>query len=196
MWPDKRSSIIKPTSRRSLIDSDGDTTPRLSFSCKSPARSQLNIFNPKTWYLTEVHLFRCWIHHGHDGSTIKFYFQKHPSHFASSSFVKTKHFFSKAKLSITKTFCKTWIQREVIIFKEGNAGIGLAHNFYHLMHQASEKDFKRNKEVTNAPGLALCYWWIRLGSVDIKIETAACLMFLRWWWWSLPFFYFNFLHIF
>jgi hypothetical protein len=26
------------------------------------------------------------------------------------------------------------------------------------MHQASEKDFKRNKEVANATGLALCYW--------------------------------------
>jgi hypothetical protein len=29
MWPVKRSSIIKPTSLRSLIDSDGDTTSRL-----------------------------------------------------------------------------------------------------------------------------------------------------------------------
>ena len=27
-----------------------------------------------------------------------------------------------------------------------------------LSNQASEKDFKRNKEVANAPGLALCYW--------------------------------------
>jgi hypothetical protein len=26
------------------------------------------------------------------------------------------------------------------------------------MHQASEKDLKRNKEVANAPGLALFYW--------------------------------------
>jgi hypothetical protein len=26
------------------------------------------------------------------------------------------------------------------------------------MHQVGEKDFKRNKEVANAPGLALCYW--------------------------------------
>ena len=42
--------------------------------------------------------------------------------------------------------------------KEGNAGIGLAHNSYHLVHKASEKDFKKNKEVANAPGLALCYW--------------------------------------
>jgi hypothetical protein len=29
------------------------------FSCKSPARSQLNYFKPKVWYLAEVHLFRC-----------------------------------------------------------------------------------------------------------------------------------------
>jgi hypothetical protein len=44
---------------------------------------------------------------------------------------------------------------------EGNAGIGLAHNSYHLIHQASEKDFKSNKEVANAPGLALRFfrWW-------------------------------------
>jgi hypothetical protein len=72
--------------------------------------------------------------------------------------VKTKHFsFSRANLSIRKTFCKIGIQRKVIKFKEGNAGIVLAHNSYHLMHQASEKDFKRNKEVANAPWLALCY---------------------------------------
>jgi hypothetical protein len=48
------------------------------------------------------------------------------------------------------------------------------------MHQASEKDFKRIKEVANAPGLALFYWCFRLGPTDIKIETTACLMFLRW----------------
>jgi hypothetical protein len=32
MWLLKRSSIIKPTSTWSLIDSDGDTTPRLPSS--------------------------------------------------------------------------------------------------------------------------------------------------------------------
>jgi hypothetical protein len=94
-----------------------------------------------------------------DGSTIKFYFQKHPSHFATSSFCKNKTFcFARARLSIEKTFCKIGIQRKVIKFKEGNAGIVLALNSYHLMHQASEKDFKRIKEVANAPGLALFYW--------------------------------------
>jgi hypothetical protein len=62
------------------------------------------------------------------------------------------------------------------------------------MHQASEKDFKRIKEVANAPVLAL---WIRLGPADIKIETAACLMFLRWWWWWSPcLFNFYFLFVF
>jgi hypothetical protein len=80
--------------------------------------------------------------------------------------------------------------------KEGNAGIGLAHNSYHLVHQASEKVFKENKEVANASGLALCYWWIRLCSADIKIKTVACLMFLRWWWWSLRFFDFYFFFVF
>jgi hypothetical protein len=75
-----------------------------------------------------------------------FYFQKHPSHFATSSFCKNKTFcFARARLSIGKTFCETWIPRKVIKFKEGNAGIVLALNSYHLMHQASEKDFKRNQ---------------------------------------------------
>jgi hypothetical protein len=41
------------------------------------------------------------------------------------------------------------------------------------MHHVSEKDFKRNKEVANAPGLALCYWWIRLCSADIKIKNSC-----------------------
>jgi hypothetical protein len=30
-----------------------------SFSCKSPARSQLYYLKPNVWYLAEVHLFRC-----------------------------------------------------------------------------------------------------------------------------------------
>jgi hypothetical protein len=29
--------------------------------------------------------------------------------------------------------------------------MGLSHNSYHLMHQVSEKDFRRNKGVANAP---------------------------------------------
>ena len=41
--------------------------------------------------------------------------------------------------------------------KEGNAGIGFAHNSYHLMHQASEKDFKIARKVANASGLAFVY---------------------------------------
>jgi hypothetical protein len=45
----------------------------------------------------------------------------------------------------------------VIRFKEGNAGIVLAINSYHLMHQASEKDFKIARKVANAPGLAFVY---------------------------------------
>jgi hypothetical protein len=74
-------------------------------------------------------------------------------------FCRNKTFcFARARLSIGKTFCKIGIQRKVIKFKEGNAGIVLAHNSYHLMHQASEKDFKKDKEGANAPGLALCYW--------------------------------------
>jgi hypothetical protein len=65
------------------------------------------------------------------------------------------------------------------------------------MHQASEKDFKRDKEVANALGLALCYWWIRLYSADIKIKAVDCLMFFRWWWWWSPYlFNFYFLFVF
>jgi hypothetical protein len=64
------------------------------------------------------------------------------------------------------------------------------------MHQVSEKDFKWNKEVANAPGLALCYWWIRFGSADIEIKIVACLMFLRWWGWNLRFFDFYFFFVF
>jgi hypothetical protein len=37
---------------------------------------------------------------------------------------------------------------------EGNAGIVLSINSYHLMHQASEKDLKTSRKVANAPGLA------------------------------------------
>jgi hypothetical protein len=66
--------------------------------------------------------------------------------------------FARERLSIGKTFCKTGIPRKVIKIKEGNAGIVLALNSYYLRHQASEKDFKRIKEVANAPGLALFYW--------------------------------------
>jgi hypothetical protein len=73
-------------------------------------------------------------------------------------FCKNKTFFiARAILSIVKTFYKTGIQRKVIKFKEGNAEIVLAINSYHLIHQASEKEFKRIKEVANAPGLALVY---------------------------------------
>jgi hypothetical protein len=64
------------------------------------------------------------------------------------------------------------------------------------MQQASEKAFKRIKEVANAPGLALVYRWFRLSSTDVKIKIVVCLMFLRWWWWSLLSFYFNFFLVF
>ena len=42
-------------------------------------------------------------------------------------------------------------------FKEGNAGIVLSINSYHLMQQSSEKDFEIAREVANAPGLAFVY---------------------------------------
>jgi hypothetical protein len=51
MWPVKRSSIIKPTSVRSLIDSDSDTTPRLLSRASHPPGLVFIIYNPKfrTW---------------------------------------------------------------------------------------------------------------------------------------------------
>jgi hypothetical protein len=105
--------------------------------------SALSISNPKIWYLTEVHLVRCRTHHGHDGSTIKFYFKKQPIPSEASSFVKNKTFlFSKARLSIRKPFNKIGNQGMVNSSKEGNAAIGLAHNSYHLMHHSSGKEFK------------------------------------------------------
>jgi hypothetical protein len=41
--------------------------------------------------------------------------------------------------------------------KEGNAGMVLSSNSYHLMQQSSEKDFKTARKVANAPGLAFVY---------------------------------------
>jgi hypothetical protein len=143
MWPVKRPSIIKPTLTWSLIDSGGDTTPRLPSRASHPPGLVFIIFNPKIWYLTEVHIVRCWTHHGLDGSTIKFYFCKHPIPSEASSFVKTKTFlFSKARLSIRKLFNKTGNQGRVNSSKEGNASIGLAPNSYYLMHHSSDKEFK------------------------------------------------------
>jgi hypothetical protein len=82
-------------------------------------------------------------------------------------------------------------QRKVINFsRKEMQQLVLAHNSYHLMHQASETYFKNIKEVANASGLALCVRWIRLYSADIKIKTVSCLRFFRWWWWSPLFFNF------
>jgi hypothetical protein len=50
--------------------------------------------------------------------------------------------FSKAGLSIKKTFNKTSNQGMVNSSKERNAAIGLAPNSYHLMHHSSDKEFK------------------------------------------------------
>jgi hypothetical protein len=155
MWPIKGSSVIKPTSARSLINSDGDTTLRLSSRASHLPGLSLIISNTKfgTWpsFLMLNPSWPWWIHH-------QVLFLKTSLPLCNIIFCKNKPFcFARARLSTRKTFCKTWIQRKVIKFKEGNEGIVLAHNSYHLMHQASEKGFKRIKEVANAPGLALFY---------------------------------------
>jgi hypothetical protein len=63
------------------------------FLCKSPARSCIYHLPPKVWYLTEVHLFRCWTHHDHDGFTItSLFFVKYLSHMKHHLLFKTKHF--------------------------------------------------------------------------------------------------------
>jgi hypothetical protein len=167
------------------------------FSCKSPARSQLYHFISQSLVPVRGTSFPMlnpswpwWIHH-------QVLFSKTSLQLCHIIFCKNKTFFiARARLSIVKTFYKTGIQRKVIKFKEGNAGIVLAFNSYYLMHQASEKDFKRIKEVANAPGLAFVYRWVRLRPADVKIKTAACLMFRRWWWWSLFFFYLNLFFVF
>jgi hypothetical protein len=87
MWPIKGSAVSRPTSVRSLSDSNGDTTLRLPSRASHPPGLIFIICNPKVWYLAEVHLFWCWTHHGHDGFTIKFYFWKHPIPSEASSFV-------------------------------------------------------------------------------------------------------------
>jgi hypothetical protein len=115
IWPVKGSLVSRPTSIRSLSDSDGDTTPRLPSRASHLLDLVFIIFNPKIWYLTEVHFVRCWTHHGHDGSTIKFYFWKHPNPSEASSFCfKQNICFSKARLSIRKLFNKTGNQGRVI----------------------------------------------------------------------------------
>jgi hypothetical protein len=70
----KGSSIIKPTSRRSLIDLDEDTTPRLLSRASQPPGISFINFNPKfgTWkryIFSDVEPIKAF-----DRSTIKFYF--------------------------------------------------------------------------------------------------------------------------
>jgi hypothetical protein len=49
------------------------------------------------------------------------------------------------------------------------------------MHQASEKIFKNSKEVSNAPGLALCYRRVGLCSTNVKIKAVPGRWVFRWW---------------
>jgi hypothetical protein len=56
---------------------------------------------------------------------------------------------------MVKPFCKIRVSRRVIKIKEGNAGIVLSSNSYHLMQQASEKDFKNIKEGGKCTGACL-----------------------------------------
>jgi hypothetical protein len=143
MWPVKRSSIIKPTSRRSLIDSNRDTTPRLSSRASHPPGlsfiiltqslvpdrgTSFPMLNPsRPW----------WIHH-----QVVFLKTSHPTW--SIIFCQNKTLcYSRARLSIRKTFHKIGDQGKVInLPRKEMHQLFSTHNSYYLMHQASEKDFK------------------------------------------------------
>ncbi len=144
MWPVKGSSVSRPTSTRSLSDSDGDTTPKLS----SRARSQLYYLNPKVWYLTEVFLLvqvtaRSRLHHLNPkfgtcqryifsdvepimammDSPSSLFFENFPSHMKHHLSLKQNILFSKARLSIRKLLSKTGIKEDNQIPRNGNASI-------------------------------------------------------------------------
>jgi hypothetical protein len=64
-----------------------------------------------------------------------FIFENIPSTVKNHPFILKQNIcFSKAGLSIWKSFNKIGNQEMVNNSKEGNAAIGLAHNSYHLMH--------------------------------------------------------------
>jgi hypothetical protein len=64
-----------------------------------------------------------------------FIFENIPFHLKHHLLFKINICFSKAGLSIRKSFNKTGNQGMVNSSKEGNAAVGLAHNSYLLMHQ-------------------------------------------------------------
>jgi hypothetical protein len=107
--PVKGSSIIKPTSTRSLIDSDGNTTPRLSSRASHPPGLSLIISNPKfgtcqRYIFSDVEPSMAMM-----DPPSSFIFENIPPT-CSIIFCENKTFcFSRAKLSIRKTFCKTGI---------------------------------------------------------------------------------------
>jgi hypothetical protein len=65
--------------------------------------------------------------------------------------------------------------------KEDNATIGLAPNFYHLMHHSIDKEFKITRNKVNASGLALCCRGVGICSTGIKIKTIPDRWSLSWW---------------
>jgi hypothetical protein len=92
MWPVKESSIIKPTSVRSLIDLDGDTTPRLPSHASHPPSLVFIIFNPNfgTWQryiFSNVEPIMAMM----DSPSILF-LENFPSHMKHHLLFKTKHF--------------------------------------------------------------------------------------------------------
>ena len=105
----KGSSVSRPTSTRSIIDSDGDTTLRLPSRASQPPGLGFIIFNPKfgTWQryiFSDVEPIMAMM-----DPPSSFILENIPPTW-SIIFCQNKTFcFSRAGLSIRKTFCKTWI---------------------------------------------------------------------------------------
>jgi hypothetical protein len=170
MWLVKGSSVRRPTSTRSLIDSDGDTTPRLSSRLSHPPglsftiSTQSLVHDRGTSFTMLNPSWPWWIHH-----QVLFLKTSHPTW--SIIFCQNKTFcFSRARLSIRKkTFHKIGDQGKVINFPRKEM-----HQLFStqlLSPNASSKweRFQNSKEVANAPGLSLCYRRVGLYSTDIKI---------------------------
>jgi hypothetical protein len=91
MWQAKRSSINRPTSVWSLIDSERDTTPRLPSRASQPPCLVFIIYNPKfgTWQryiFSDVEPITAMM-----DSPSSLFFENFPSHMKHHLMFKTKH---------------------------------------------------------------------------------------------------------
>jgi hypothetical protein len=101
---------MKPTSTWSLIDSDGDTTPRLPSHASHPPGLVFIIYHPKfgTWQryiFSDVEPIIAMM-----DSPSSHFFENFPSHLKHHLCLKQIILFSKARLSIRKLLSKTGIE--------------------------------------------------------------------------------------